>query len=336
MLTFYPTIYEDELLYSNLCRYYVRSGYKYFSMAYRDLFQNTKDRPSKEFINLYNDEAKEVIFGKNSIDDVLNNQKNSIDDILNNHTMLPAYICFLPDDEKDKLINDLKHKPSYFTRFTTNKSTMRYLRYCPLCAIEDRKKHGETYWHRSHQINHLDICPKHKVFLNGSTIPLNPHSKIGFYSAEENVPDFLNEKYISNLGTGKEIPESLDEKICRCTNKKLIEFSRFMLDVFTGKRDIFSANDKIVTGKLECPQDVKKGAFKPQICSVLWRNIPAEYLSNYSAAVSLNDVFSAYCRCYEGVLEPMSKEHLRDILAGKRFDFYEVCQLGFWLGNETN
>lgn len=36
--------------------------------------------------------------------------------------------------------------------------TDRYLKYCPICAEEDRQKYGEAYWHRSHQIAKLPKC----------------------------------------------------------------------------------------------------------------------------------------------------------------------------------
>ena len=39
MIGFFPEFYEDELLYSLLARYYIRSGYLNYVYAAEDLFQ---------------------------------------------------------------------------------------------------------------------------------------------------------------------------------------------------------------------------------------------------------------------------------------------------------
>lgn len=39
------------------------------------------------------------------------------------------------------------------------------LKYCPLCAIDDYKKHKETYFHRLHQVEGIKVCSKHECFL---------------------------------------------------------------------------------------------------------------------------------------------------------------------------
>ena len=38
MIAFFPTIYLDELLYSQLARYYAASGYMAYTYAAEDLF----------------------------------------------------------------------------------------------------------------------------------------------------------------------------------------------------------------------------------------------------------------------------------------------------------
>ena len=63
------------------------------------------------------------------------------------------------------------------------------MRYCPLCVNADREKYGETYWHRSHQIRNVNICPKHKCHLINSSVSIRNESAFSFYPAQTTVRD---------------------------------------------------------------------------------------------------------------------------------------------------
>ncbi|MBR1752184.1 MAG: TniQ family protein [Ruminococcus sp.] len=49
----------------------------------------------------------------------------------------------------------------------------RRLRYCPVCAADDREKYGETYWHRVHQIPEISVCAKHRCRLVSAKYKIN-------------------------------------------------------------------------------------------------------------------------------------------------------------------
>lgn len=51
MITYFPSIYPDELLYSQLARYYAKSGYLAYTYAAQDLFAEIRVKPDIEFIN---------------------------------------------------------------------------------------------------------------------------------------------------------------------------------------------------------------------------------------------------------------------------------------------
>ena len=61
MIAVFPTIYPDELLYSQLARFYARSGYPGYTFAAEDLFENKTVRPDIEFLNAYTPEALHLI-----------------------------------------------------------------------------------------------------------------------------------------------------------------------------------------------------------------------------------------------------------------------------------
>lgn len=99
-----------------------------------------------------------------------------------------------------------------------NTQRKRYLRYCPACANEDRVQYGETYWHREHQIIHLEVCPKHRCFLKKSNIPISSNATPGLLPAELEVPvDELPEVWLNDF---------------------LIAFNQYMLEVFRSPVDM--------------------------------------------------------------------------------------------------
>ena len=61
----------------------------------------------------------------------------------------------------------------------------QYFRFCPECLQKDLDKHGETYWHRLHQIQGVIFCPVHKITLQNSQIPIQGFNKHQYEAATE-------------------------------------------------------------------------------------------------------------------------------------------------------
>lgn len=51
MIVQFTSFYPDELVYSLLARYYVKSGYMRYTFAAQDLFASKTVRPNIEFVN---------------------------------------------------------------------------------------------------------------------------------------------------------------------------------------------------------------------------------------------------------------------------------------------
>src|SRR5205085_12524950 len=65
----------------------------------------------------------------------------------------------------------------------------KYLRFCPLCFVEDLQKYGEAYWHRLHQAFGVLVCPVHAVALNDSIAPIFGNNWLEqSLATEENCP----------------------------------------------------------------------------------------------------------------------------------------------------
>lgn len=175
MIAFLPKPYPDELLYSILSRYYVRSGYMSYAAAKQAIFADSRKCVSVDFINR---SAAEVL------------QKFiPIKQIISKHTMFPYYCRF---EHKRTVLSDFRMLPPKSV-IPVNK--VFRLRYCPLCADYDRSQYGEAYWHRIHQINDIRICNAHKCLLESTNIQ---KSVSGFYSAEETIPNKQAVKYSGN------------------------------------------------------------------------------------------------------------------------------------------
>ena len=180
MKMYLPEIYPDELVYSWLSRYYVYSGCTNHKMLISQLLYSTKNNPSIEFIGHLNKAAEQQI-----------TQAYSMDDLILNHTMFPQYARFMPTDKREVALAELKrycdpHK--VFTILPRNEKEL-WLKYCPLCVAEDRKKYGETYWHRIHQVRNMLICPTHKCKLVNSEVDIRSEKIFAFNPAELSVKD---------------------------------------------------------------------------------------------------------------------------------------------------
>ena len=61
MIAYFPTAYPDELLYSQLARYYTKSGYMAYTFAAEELFVSKTVRPDINFINSFTPAAVQAI-----------------------------------------------------------------------------------------------------------------------------------------------------------------------------------------------------------------------------------------------------------------------------------
>ena len=181
MISYLPELYPDELVYSWFCRLYIHGGYLTHKAALTDLFEKRSCNPSKEFIGYLNADAKMII-----------SKAIPINKLIAEHTMFPQYARFIPSDKKIaalRLLGEGSTDPHHVFTILIRNPNSEWMRYCPLCASEDREKYGETYWHRSHQIRNINLCPKHKSHLINSPVTIKNESAFSFYPAQTTVKD---------------------------------------------------------------------------------------------------------------------------------------------------
>ena len=137
MIVFFPEPYPDELVYSLLARYYVKAGYLAFQYAVEDLYIHKYTNPDVEFLNELKPEFLDVI-----------KERCGMEALIQKHTMFPSYGRFLPAKRKQEAKKALLSMNGNFNNLLAipknQRGTGRFLRYCPLCAKEDREDYRES------------------------------------------------------------------------------------------------------------------------------------------------------------------------------------------------
>lgn len=190
MIGFFPDPYPDELLYSACARYAQRVNYPNKKKVMTDLFEKRG--------------LSAIVDFPNRIDMLLSTIQNhvySADEIINKNTLFPFYEPFVNVGRANIIRQEMKTgKENHLqTRLARNVNQIKqpvFLRFCPICVEEDRTEFGETYWHRIHQLAGILICPKHKCFLQNSSVTWDRKSSSFFHSAEKFIktkkPIFTN------------------------------------------------------------------------------------------------------------------------------------------------
>ncbi len=182
MITCFPKPYPDEIFYSICARYSDRMRYSTKQAVAKDVFGCSAIHSTIVFpchlAYLVNNLPKSYSY--------------SIDRFIDEHTFFPFFRPFLPQNRLYTLREAMSGNKgsSVYLRFGITVSRIplpraEHLRFCPVCIKEDRKRWGECYWHRIHQLPGVEICPMHKAYLCKSNIDgLDPGIQTKFLSAE--------------------------------------------------------------------------------------------------------------------------------------------------------
>lgn len=175
MIIQFPTPYPDELLYSIIARYHIRSGNIFWKHTLEDLFGKRTISASVLLPSGIGSLVRNL--PKNT---TLNEQV-----LIEKHTLYPFYTVFLPTEKvqsiyESMISNDGKKIYMQSGIMASSIPQNRYLKYCTACAEDDVATYGELYWHRIHQLPGNLICPKHKLWLENSTVPITHSNKHAF------------------------------------------------------------------------------------------------------------------------------------------------------------
>ena len=189
MMTFFPVPYEDELLYSILGRYHIRSGNISIKATLQDVF-------SKNSVTAVVDLPSHI---NRIIDNMPVGNQYTADYLVDKHTLYSFYSAFLPPENALKIKQYMKGDKggSIYNKIglmASSVSLNQYFKFCPQCIKEDMGKYGELYWHRVHQIPGVLVCPKHKIPLYDSQVPVRGFNKHEYKTASSDNCKISNEK----------------------------------------------------------------------------------------------------------------------------------------------
>ncbi|RNB82118.1 transposase [Brevibacillus nitrificans] len=196
MLPFFPTPYPDELMYSVCARYHLWSR----NVSYKEtMFELFTSRTATAVIDLPN--RINHLFSQLPV-----GTTNTPDKLIRLHTLFPLYCPFL-SNEKSEMVNT-RMKTSITGNIhnaigimASSIPSLPYLRYCPKCMESDSEKYGEPYWHRSHQIFGVNLCPIHFAPLfNTEILVTSRQNKHSFQILSDQIVQRDTEKiYMTSL-----------------------------------------------------------------------------------------------------------------------------------------
>ena len=222
MTGFFCPIYEEELFYSWYARYLVYNGINNRNLVNKNIYKKN-NCPDTLFLGNINEDTLQIL-GKIF----------SIKNIVYKHTMFSEYTLFRSETELTNLEEDVVYK---FKRFKANinykKILPNKLKYCPLCAEEDRKKYGETFWHTKHQLLNVNICPTHYCKLFTSNININKNTVLNAeITATNNIIIYETNFYVKNFAKYCLYifsNSNLSVRYVKYNDKKILSFSKACL-----------------------------------------------------------------------------------------------------------
>lgn len=223
MIGYFPSLYEDELLYSWLARYHEHTGNISPKRTLNEIFNSTNivavlDIPSN--IN----KLSEALMHFNIPE---------VESLIQNHTLFKYYIFFQSETLREKIFKNMKFggKPgSSHLLLGINASTInewKHIRFCHTCSQENINNYGEPYWHVSHQLPKSFYCIKHDELLVDSLIKARNKHKHQYVSANSNIEITQKLKPSFNSKTEQHL------KMISKENNKLLElnFLNLSLDI---------------------------------------------------------------------------------------------------------
>ena len=166
-LPFFPTPYPGESLYSVLCRYHVRSGNTSAHKSIRQLFGDYASLISTLLLPPMLNRFEYWTATDSGFDakDLL--RKHTAFSLCKLQTFAEYQGVFAGTNSSEVFSRQLR-RGTFRQQLIQHPSRM--LRYCPVCASEQKRIYGESYWQILPQLDGVEYCPIHKTRIVASTI----------------------------------------------------------------------------------------------------------------------------------------------------------------------
>lgn len=184
MLSYFPAVYPDELLYSVLARYHRHTGLPGSMHTMATLF------------------GKQHIIANIDLHGHLQELANRIPPergltvarLIDTLTLFPYLTAFQPPSVQAKVRQAMMRGEVENLHVRLGLTASRVgstgrLRFCSRCTQAMIANHGELYWHRDHQLSSVLVCPEHGCLLLESNVSFVQNSRYEYIAAtHENCP----------------------------------------------------------------------------------------------------------------------------------------------------
>ncbi len=184
MLSYFPAVYPDELLYSVLARYHRHTGLPGSMHTTSTLF-------GKQHVIATIDLQGHL---QKLADRIPSERGMTVDRLIDTLTLFPYVTAFEPPSVQAMVRQAMMrgnvenlHVRLGLTASRIGSNTR--LRFCSQCTQAMIASHGELYWRRDHQLPSVLVCPEHGCSLLESNVSFVQHSRYEFIAAtHENCP----------------------------------------------------------------------------------------------------------------------------------------------------
>ena len=188
------------------------------------------------------------------------------ENLIREHKLLPVYAPFLPPDRLTKIQAAMEGSGTIPKGSGAANVCVRNpdtLRFCPACAVEERNRTGEAYWHRLHQVAGVLVCPTHDVFLESSAIPLRALTRL--HAAEDVVSIEIQRKLD---------PSNPEHRLFR----RIAQGVAWLLENWIPGNEAASISDRYFL------LATQKGFVSPGGC-ILWKRVLRDITQQYSTSL---------------------------------------------------
>lgn len=193
MISLFPILYDDEILYSVIARYHAYSSNIDYKDTIQELFSSVNLVSTIEFQSRLKSLQNNLPANLGITDSLL----------IHNHTLYPFYAPFLPRLRKRQIEQKMKNTDGKGIKsqigFVAGSICKKEgLTYCPMCIDEDIKEHGEAYFHRVHQAEGVMVCPEHNCMLKTYPVSISNVSRLKFIMLEPSIVKDYGLEFIGN------------------------------------------------------------------------------------------------------------------------------------------
>ncbi len=195
---------NDETLYSLCCRFHYVSGNALDSQTTRQLFDHARHGAQHDFPSRIN------VFIARTNGLFAPNAKA----LIYEHTILRFYLPWRLEQQAQSIVQEMcaGNASKIKSQLGLLASRMRAhhpLKACPICMQVDRQQFGVSYWHLSHQLPGVWLCPIHACTLRVSAMKSNgvgrffwclPHDD-SFYAQTQGFNDTATIRALEGLAT---------------------------------------------------------------------------------------------------------------------------------------